>query len=123
MFLGTDLSKDIFGTEKLNGSRKSVSELNFDEFGPETNVDTVDDVLSPIEKEKAFTESLVKGNLIISIPRFFNSEGQFINQLDYYRIDSISVQPYNNQHVLTEILVLLLFLFEQKKETFHLVCY
>jgi len=61
-------------------------------------------VLSPIEKEKAFTESLVKGNLIISIPRFFNFEGQFINQPDYYRIVSISVgQPYNNQHVLIEI--------------------
>ncbi|XP_066247758.1 uncharacterized protein [Euwallacea similis] len=56
---GTDLSKDIFGTEKSNGTKKSVSEAPFDDdFGPETNVD---DLLSPIEKEKAFTESLVKG--------------------------------------------------------------
>ncbi|XP_066146248.1 uncharacterized protein [Euwallacea fornicatus] len=71
---GTDLSKDIFGSEKSNGTKNSVAEAPFDDdFGPETNVD---DLLSPIEKEKAFTESLVKGLHGDSLNSLHNDEAK-----------------------------------------------
>lgn len=49
---GTDLSpSDFFRTEKSNGKRSASEFDDDDDLGPETNVDAVDDVLSPTSKK------------------------------------------------------------------------
>ncbi|CAG9831162.1 unnamed protein product, partial [Diabrotica balteata] len=48
---GTDLqTSDFFSTEKSNGKR-SASDFDDEDFGPETDVDALDDLLSPGPKE------------------------------------------------------------------------
>lgn len=70
---GTDLSQDIF--EKSNGTNKSSSDIHFDDgFGPETDVDAVDDAFSPVEKSKTFAECLSKGLNDEGLSRTFDEE-------------------------------------------------
>ncbi|XP_050304979.1 titin-like isoform X2 [Anthonomus grandis grandis] len=67
---GTDHTPELF--EKSNGTKKSTSELTLDDdFGPETDVDAVDDAFSPIETDKAFTDKDHKED---SIRKSFSEE-------------------------------------------------
>ncbi|XP_060528777.1 nascent polypeptide-associated complex subunit alpha, muscle-specific form-like [Cylas formicarius] len=59
---GTDHAADILRTENSNGKR-SASEFDDDDFGPETDVDAIDEpILSPIEKTKSFNDGLSNNN-------------------------------------------------------------
>lgn len=60
---GTDISPtaDFYPKEKSNGKR-SASEFDEDDFGPETDVDAVDDALSPVETAKGFGDVFSNNN-------------------------------------------------------------
>ncbi|XP_023311982.1 mucin-2 isoform X3 [Anoplophora glabripennis] len=60
---GTDISPtaDFYPKEKSNGKR-SASEFDDDDFGPETDVDAVDDALSPVETAKGFGDVFTNNN-------------------------------------------------------------
>ncbi|XP_048522569.1 uncharacterized protein LOC109539536 isoform X2 [Dendroctonus ponderosae] len=73
-----NLTDNFKANEKSNGTKKSTSELHFDDdFGPETNVDAVDDAFSPLDKEKTFTDDLAKGLQDVKISSIRNLEKSF----------------------------------------------
>nr|XP_023012693.1 titin-like [Leptinotarsa decemlineata] len=61
---GSELSPttDYYEKEKSNGKRSASEFDDDDDFGPETDVDAVDDVLSPLETTKGFTDAIDNNN-------------------------------------------------------------
>ncbi|XP_076265409.1 uncharacterized protein LOC143199457 isoform X2 [Rhynchophorus ferrugineus] len=54
--------EDFFASEKSNGTKRSTSDINSDDdLGPETNIDSVDDAFSPVEKTNSFGFGFSKG--------------------------------------------------------------